>query len=59
MVLLPVALAAAILALLVILRRERRQRAAGEALSRPLYVDLALGFLAFFGVFFVVGALTA
>jgi hypothetical protein len=56
--LLPVAFAAAILALLVILRRERRQRELGLAPPRPLYVYMALGFFAFVGTMIVVGLLT-
>jgi hypothetical protein len=57
-VLLPGAFAAAILALLVILRRERHQRLSGIAAPRPLYVYMALGFFAFVGLFMLVGVLT-
>jgi hypothetical protein len=56
--LLPLAFAAAILSLLVILRRERYQRVSGLAAPRPLYVYMALGFFAFVGLFMVVGVLT-
>lgn len=56
--LLPITFAAAILALLVILRRERHQRESGVAAPRPLYVYMALGVFAFVGLFIVVGALT-
>ena len=59
MLLIPIAFIAAIVTLLVILRRERQQRAAGVDLRRPPYVYMALGFFAFVGVYLVIGALAA
>lgn len=46
MLLLPIALGLAILALLVILRGERRNRTAGREAPRPLYVQMVLWFFA-------------
>ena len=63
MVLLPIAFGLAILALLVILRRERRQRESGLRVRRPLFVTVTLGVLGFLGVayitVYVMSALTA
>jgi hypothetical protein len=63
MVLLPVAFGLAILALLVILRRERRQRELGQPAPRPLFVTLILAAFAALAVVYitvyVVSALTA
>jgi hypothetical protein len=63
MVLLPIAFGLAILALLMILRRERYQRALGHAAPRPLFVTLVLAAFAALAVVYVtvyvVSALTA
>jgi hypothetical protein len=63
MVLLPVFMAVAIGILLYILRRERHERALGNAAPRPLYVNMALGLFAFIGAVYLtvylVSALTA
>jgi hypothetical protein len=54
MVLLPIFMAVAIGILLYILRRERHERALGNATPRPLYVNMALGLFASIGVFYLI-----
>jgi hypothetical protein len=63
MVLLPVAIGLAVLALLAILRNERHQGESGIQVKRPVFVTLTLALLAFFAAVYVtvyvVSALTA
>jgi hypothetical protein len=53
MVLLPVAIGLAVLALLAILRRERHQHESGIPAERPLFVTLVLVLLAFLGLVYL------
>jgi hypothetical protein len=62
-ILLPIAIGVAVLALLAILRRERHARESGLAIRRPLFVTLTLAVFAFLAAVyvtvFVVSSLTA
>jgi hypothetical protein len=62
-VLLPIAFGIAVLALLVMLRRERHERESGLAAPRPLLVRMTLAVFAVLAVFYVavyvVSAVTA
>ena len=53
MVLLPVAFGIAVMALLLIVRRERHQRESGLAASRPAYVTVTLVVFALLGASYI------